>query len=418
MKKKFLALFMVLCLSLSLVPAAFAAEDVGEAWDGTTITEAPYVNDRYEISTGAQLAWLAREVNGGENFYGDTIAIVDDIDLGGQNFIPIGTRGEPFQGTLTGIAMADGEYPTISNANINHGSSIINVGVIGFVNNGGIVQNLTFSNIDVVSTANKSSAFLDEYESTTGVAVGTVDNGAISNVTVDATCSVSGVLRTGGIAGDISHEGTIVDCTNYATVIGSNDYTGGITGAAHNAPTTASAYGATISGCANYGAVTGTSSVGGIVGYADRAHVSNCTNSAAITGSGNYGTGGIVGANVYNIYRVFLVNRKPTVATIIDNCTNSGSVSAPRAGGILGAYFSAPGDAQPDNLLNCTITNCTNTNTITGTKAGAIFGYQISYAAGDADTNINHMGVVIQHCGNTGSPEALSASTIAVTIEE
>ncbi len=418
MKKKLLSVLLAVCMILTLAPMAMAEPATTmSAWDGNSREAIPQVNGQYQISTPAQLAQLAVDVNGGNDYDGETIVIQCDIDLGNSTFTPIGTRDNPFMGTIEGTLQADDTYPTIKNATISDSNDIINVGVFGFVQDG-TVQNLVFSGITVDSNANVSSGLLDPTESSTGVAVGALKDGIINNVIVESNCSVTGILRTGGISGDISGTGQIINCTNSATVIGESDYTGGITGAAHNAPTTASAYGATITECENRGTVSGTSSVGGIVGYADRAHVSDCNNNASITGTGNYGTGGIVGANVYNIYRVFIANRKPTVATTIDRCNNSGTIFAPRAGGILGAYFSAPGDAQPDTRLDCVITDCDNSGTVTGTKVGAIFGYQISYAKGDNDSDINNMGVVIRSCENTNAGISnLSGSNCSVTIE-
>lgn len=419
MKKRILSVLLAVCLVLTLAPMAMAEETANpNAWDGNSIETIPLVGDQYQISTPAQLAQLAADVNSGNDYADETIVIMNDIDLGNESFTPIGTRSNPFCGTLEGAMQSTGNYSTIMNATVTNTDDIINVGVIGFVD-GGTVQNLVFSNIDVTSTAEVSSTTLNPTESSTGVAVGALSDGVIENVVVDNQCSVEGELRTGGISGDVSGNGQIRNCVNKAEVKGNNDYTGGITGAAHNAPTTPNLYGATISGCTNNGEVSGVSSVGGIVGYADRAHVEDCNNTATISGTGNYGTGGIVGANVYNVYRVLIFERKPTVATTVNECTNTGAVSAPRAGGIMGTYFSAPGDDQPDSLLNCTISNCTNSGTVTGAKSGAIFGYQISYAKGDGNENIDHMGVVIQKCVNESTATStISASTCAVTIEE
>lgn len=93
----------------------------------------------------AQLARLSDNVNSGTSYNGQTIVIVNDIDLGGHSLIPIGTRDEGFGGILTGQQKEDGTYTSIKNAEINYGNSIENVGVIGFVD-GGTVQNLYFDN--------------------------------------------------------------------------------------------------------------------------------------------------------------------------------------------------------------------------------------------------------------------------------
>lgn len=397
--KSILALAIALMMCVTMLPtAAFAATP-----DET-------------ISTYEQFKTFRDKVNSGEdNYSGKTVLIVGEIDLGGGEFTPIGTRQNPFRGTVTG---GEGKA-TIKNATITieSGNPIINVGIFGFVGSSGLVENLIFSNIKVSSKASKNpSSLTDEEESTTGVAVGSLDGGTIQNVIVEQSCTVDGVFRTGGISGDISKTGKILNCENHADVTGSDLYTGGITGAGHNAPLSTRTYGATVSNCKNYGKVSGTSSVGGIIGYADRAKVSGCYNYNEVLGTGNYGTGGIVGTNIYNPRSIF----RPAVATEITNCHNEGNVSAPRAGGILGSYASAPGDDQPRTRLNVRISNCTNSGAISGTtptsKIGSIFGYQISYAKGDGDTDIERMGVIITGCTNSGSPSNLSGSNIAVTI--
>lgn len=156
--------------------------------------------------------------------------------------------------------------------------------------------------------------------------------------------------------------------------------------------------GAVISNCKNYGTVNGSSEVGGIVGYADRALISSCQNSGTVTGTGNYGTGGIVGCDIYNPRSLF----KPGIGSTISDCTNFGSVTAPRAGGILGSYVISPGQEHPSSNRYSTITSCTNTGAIgsvTGTgKCGAIYGAPIAYAAGDATDAVEHMMVKIQNC--------------------
>ena len=233
MSKRILPVVLVLCIIMAMAPAAFATGEVEPAWDGVTREDIPFVNGRYEISTGAQLARLSDNVNSGTSYNGQTIVIVNDIDLGGHSLIPIGTRDEGFGGILTGQQKEDGTYTSIKNAEINYGNSIENVGVIGFVD-GGTVQNLYFDNIDVVSTANVSSSTFSDYESSTGVAVGTLNSGSLVNLTVLDNCSVSGVLRTGGIVGDANgNSSSINGCTNNGTVNGSANYTGGIVGATH-----------------------------------------------------------------------------------------------------------------------------------------------------------------------------------------
>ena len=74
MKKKFLALFMAVCLAVSLVPAAVAAENENSpypttnisVWDGTaTAGLTADGNGVYQLNSAADLSAFANLVNGG-----------------------------------------------------------------------------------------------------------------------------------------------------------------------------------------------------------------------------------------------------------------------------------------------------------------------------------------------------------------
>lgn len=388
MKKRFLSMLMALCLVLSMAPMAFAAENEEPvAWDGTT-TEA--IPDSGEITNGAQLAWLSQQVNDGNSFSSRTFTLMNDINLGSKSFTPIGNSDNPFAGTF------NGNDKTIKNANItgytsesgSRTDSILRAGIFGTVS--GTIKNLMLDEIHVTSTATDvgtSGWNNNDNEASTGVAIGTLDGGTADRVTVLSSCSVEGQIRVGGVVGDCRAASTISNCINHVSVTGGSHYTGGIVGAAHDGT------GANITSCTNDGAVSGESEVGGIVGYADQANISNCENRGAVTGTGNYGTGGILGCDVFN-YR-FL---KPSKGSTITSCENHGTVSAPRAGGILGAYVVAPSKDQKSSVVYSTIDSCTNAGTISGTKVGAIYGAPISYKSGDSASVVGNMMADIKNC--------------------
>lgn len=75
MSKRILPVVLVLCIIMAMAPAAFATGEVEPAWDGVTREDIPFVNGRYEISTGAQLARLSDNVNSGTSYNGQTIVI-------------------------------------------------------------------------------------------------------------------------------------------------------------------------------------------------------------------------------------------------------------------------------------------------------------------------------------------------------
>ncbi len=55
----------------------------------------------YEIGDGAELAWFADAVNSGAGANYSAV-LTDDIDLGGEAWIPIGSGAKPFGGSFDG----------------------------------------------------------------------------------------------------------------------------------------------------------------------------------------------------------------------------------------------------------------------------------------------------------------------------
>ena len=137
--------------------------------------------------------------------------------------------------------------------------------------------------------------------------------------------------------------------------------------------------------------------------------IDNCTNSATISGSS---ASGICGSHV---------GQKRGNVTIT-NCTNSATISGSFAGGICGsdAGFTPTGQVGG----NVTITNCTNTNTnsatISGTSAGGICGaYACVYSSGTVTiTNCTNSARVsgTRAGGICGGNAGYSATVVGLTI--
>ena len=113
----------LLLLALSVLVAAFAGcgkTGTAAAWDGTIAkafaggkgTE----KEPYTIETPAQLAYLAQEVNAGNDFSGKFVSLTRDLDLNNIPWTPIGTGTLFFSGTF------DGGAHTISNLKITTGA--------------------------------------------------------------------------------------------------------------------------------------------------------------------------------------------------------------------------------------------------------------------------------------------------------
>ena len=235
------------------------------------------------ITSAAELAKLASEVNSGKSYKGYTVKLANDIDLGSYMWTPIGKSGNTFQGIF------DGQGHTISNLLINSKWSS-DVGLFGVTTNGEI-KNFTLKNASV-------KGYLD-----VGAVAGTPYTSKYSNITLTGDVEIDGYAYVGGMFGKNAYanltdltidvnEGSYVNANseNYRTyvgglvgfmgegnqvvknvtsnidVIGSTCDVGGITGIAH--------YGNTFINCHSSGDVTLTSAqdegdeleIGGIAG--------------------------------------------------------------------------------------------------------------------------------------------------------
>ena len=265
MKKKQLHKPKWLVMMLLLVMAILMPYE--GAWAQTKPTRGNgSVDNPYEISTAAELAWFRDYVNNESQYASATLT--EDIDLSEfchaadaatnteeLSWDPIG-NGRMYCGTF------DGNGKTIRNLYIN--STIMNKGFFGYANSGSI-KNITFDNAKVKNT----------HYNGTGILTGVFEKCTIENIKTLANCSVEGTYNTGGIAG--IGTGNISNCENRAMVNGTNNV-GGIVGNSSDDNT--------ISSCANYGVVTGTeSNVGGMVGFFISGTIQNCANYGDISGA-------------------------------------------------------------------------------------------------------------------------------------
>ncbi len=282
------------------------------------------VDNPYQISTAAELAWFRDQVNSGYTTISATLT--KDIDLAEfchakdgtkytkeVSWTPIGNSDNienMYQGTF------DGNGKTIRNLYINDISEFIGIpceaGFFGYAEKGSI-KNITFDNAKVKTTA-------DDYR--TGILVG-VAGSCIENIKILANCSVEGKNYVGGIAGRAN--GDIDNCENHAMVNGAG-FVGGIVGEYTYS-------GKSITSCANYGVITGTrNSVGGMAGYFVSGTIQNCANYGDITGT--FYVGNLIGCaeecnlnNVLGTGNVTATSRNPAGLLVgyIDNSSSTAS---------------------------------------------------------------------------------------------
>ena len=198
------------------------------AWDGTTLTEPRCEDNVYQISSGAELAWFAAKVNGGD--YKLSAKLVSDIDLCGHDWTPIGgsKSNTAYQGTFTG----DGH--TIDGLYINN--------------------TLTYQAL-----------------------FGYTTNSHISGITVSG--EVKAKQYVAGVVAYMGPKATVDRCANKAKVTGTSTYVGGITGSVSQST-------AKLTNSYNLGDITGTTNCAGVAGYNHKsAVIENVFSLGTITGN-------------------------------------------------------------------------------------------------------------------------------------
>lgn len=281
MKKRLLALLLVLAMVFSLMPAVLAADTVDvSALPEYTAGADTSAGAAYKISTEEGLRAFAAAVKaddgkGTYNLSGVSFYLANDIALTGA-WTPVGNGVSAVKDSFAGTF--DGCGHTISGLNVQ--SSTANQGLFAAINQA-TIRSLNVSG--VVSCGTKNYI---------GGIVGKVQAGTIEN------CSFSGSVTggyTGGIAGGLSSNNvTISGCVNAADVTGTT--AGGILGYCGTA--------ATIQNCYNTGSITGSDKAGGIVGQLKKGTIENCYSIGDIGGKASQ-KGGIFAfsnATVKNCY--------------------------------------------------------------------------------------------------------------------
>ncbi len=287
MKKRLLALLLVLAMVFSLMPAALAAD---------TLSGSGTEDDPYLLATAADLKAF-RDMANAEASSKLCATLTADIDLGGEAWTPFepssGYVSEAYAGTFDGA---------------NH----------------------TIKGLSVNSTSSKGVGLF-----------GTVCGATIKNLKVEGNVSASSSVFVGGIVGKTQTSATIDSCSFAGTVTSTKKNgsagTAGIVGRV-NAGTV------TITNCANTAAINGTSAIAaGILGNggSNKVTIENCYNTGAI--SGQYYASGICGGSTIKAQTSSIRNCYNS-GTI--TATNGGSyyagITANFKGTISNSYYANP----------------------------------------------------------------------------
>ena len=367
MKKKVLSLLLTLCLVMTFVPMAAFAEDVQNinVWDGSTAAAfaggTGTAEDPYQIANGAQLAYLASSVNGGETYEDKYFVLTANIDLNGLPWTPIANS---FSDALLGgsdyrvfAGNFDGNGYTIFHVSIGSETTPFESDVFGlFGATEGKISNLNLDTVSICGIAKIASI-----GAVVGFAGGLVgySGGSIEN------CHVTGLTM------DMSAPSNI-----YAAAY----WVGGLVGALDGTQL--------INECSVSGSITekaGKGSIGGLIGELGKAAKitysrSNVTVNVKADSRGGADVGGFIGKG----------NGKTDAETVIRNCYATGNVTGGAytggfAGGLWGlnikncyatgnvsqaaaAMASFVGTDASDSAYNGSITNCFTTGIVTGSS--------------------------------------------------
>ena len=298
----------------------------------------------YSVTDSSDMQKLADFSSNGCDFNGVTLKLGADITINSA-WTPIGNE-TAFRGTFDGnektvtfepMAIAEAVFGTV-------GGTVKNLKVAGSTNVAGIAKE-----------ANGASALIENCESSAAV--------------------ISSAQYCAGIVAEVSGA-TIKGCVNKGTVNSTyvTELTAGINSKGAGGITGPVINGGVVDSCTNTGSVTAGLGAGGISSHiSSTCTIRNSQNSGDITSTSRY-AGGIVG----------VASGSGNTASHIDNCFNSGSVTASGttatvyAGGIAGV-LGWGSVAWAQNCLN--IGNVSlSPSAASGSYAGALFGCKDSNA--------------------------------------
>lgn len=217
MKKRVLSLLLAVVMVWSLLPTAVLAAGGELAGDGRA-------DSPYQIAGAADLMAFAEMVNGGKS--GICAELTANIDLTGEDWVPIGVKGASYSGTF------DGKYFTVTLDITADGSYEYEyIGLFGYLENAAIRNLKTDGSIRV-------TADCQSYPVVGGIAACVGSYSGFTNcknaiaITVDEGTVLNG-NGVGGIVGMMYADATFEQCTNWGDIsIGSNACSMGVGGIA------------------------------------------------------------------------------------------------------------------------------------------------------------------------------------------
>lgn len=252
---------------IALIAALFVinpglGRSASAAWDGTAAagfeSGTGDSSDPYIIKTAEQLAFLAKQVNGGETYQGKYFQLEADLDLSGSEWTPIGTETVPFSGKFSGNGhvltnvkiSAAGDYIGLFGYNT---GTITYVGIeSGEISGGNCTGSICGLNAGTI-TGCYNNAPVTGKESAGGVCG---KNSGTVQMSYN-TGAVTGTLKTGGVCGESTDGSTLANCYNTGMLVG-DSIVGGICGSVESSADVSSSF--------SMAEICGNSEIGGNIG--------------------------------------------------------------------------------------------------------------------------------------------------------
>ena len=372
MKKRIGSVLLALALCLSLLPATALAVD--SAWDGSIATAfaggSGTENDPYQIDDGAQLAYLASEVNKGQTYENSYFVLTADIDLVNHDWTPIGNS---FSDALFGgkdyslfAGNLDGKGHTISNISIGTESTPLESDVFGlFGATGGKISNVNLDGVTICGIAKNVSGYIIGLAGAlAGSASGPIENCHVTKLNLTMNTPDSGTAAAywiGGLVGALDGSQHIEECSASGTIK----------------------------------ELSGKGSIGGLIGELGKAAKityshSDVTLDVKSDYYGGANVGGLIGKG----------NGKSNPETVISNCYATGNVT----GGAYSGGFAG-------SLYGLNIKNCYATGEVTGAAAS-----MATFAGTDASDEDAYGSVT--NCYTTGTLSGKAAYMYAFTMQQ
>ena len=363
MKKRIGSLLLILALCFTLLPTAALASD--GAWDGSIDTAfaggTGTESDPYQIADGAQLAYLASEVNKGQPYENSYFVLTADIDLANHDWTPIGNS---FSDALFGgtdyhlfAGNLDGKGHTIFNISIGTENAPLESDVFGlFGATGGKISNLNLDGITIYGTAKNVSGYIIGLAGAlAGSASGPIENCHVANLSMTMNTPDSGTAAAywiGGLVGALDGSQHIEECSASGTIkerSGKGSIGGLIGELGKAAKITYSHADVALDVKPDY---YGGANVGGLIGKGNGENdpetvISNCYATGNVTG-GAY-SGGFAGS-------LWGLN--------IKNCYATGDVT-----GAFASMATFAGTDAPAAYAYGSVTNCYTTGKVVGTAS-------------------------------------------------